>query len=676
MIKIKIPIGLLFEKLELDHNENEYNNTIGKSHFDIPEMYIETPFGHSKINLFVTKKAEIMDIELENGEKLYLSSKHIIIQNGKEVSVENAKNIDNKDGNSYKIISKKRGKTELVYDLNINSPHLYFTPDGSLHHNTKISTYAMLYDMCRVLHMKNPQEKFKLPGTTKIIFMLTNSTMETAESINYDPLLAIMRESPFFVEMFSKSDRTLFQKNIDVRISTRKRQLVGKDVIGAISDEINQEVVKGGSFELVTEMINRITSRFLLKGDTWPAHYFIISSAQTDASLTEQIRENYEGFSGIEVVNPARFDVLSEKIDYSGEKFKVFIGTYDSDPFILDTLEDYDKAFAIDPMKIYEIPIEHKIEFNNSIYAGIQDVLGKPTVSSKTFIKDKKEVEECLSLTKLYDKDYMFVSDEIEDKIINHMDKKRISVFSSNKMYNPEGEGENFKRVIALDIGVTRDRFGFAMLHRRSEIKVNRQRENLSGTFEDFVYWADICIAFLPSVKGKKLRLEKIRDFIRDLRDLGFDIALVTADGYQSLDTLQILEKDGFKVKDYSVDKKKNAYYALKYAIEEKRIKLPKNEILREELFCLVETDKKIDHLEGIRSNIEVLKNRELDISKDLTDAVASAIFNFNDIPVSKFDNKEFVQKLKMSAGLTSGNSTYDALMRMGGKSVDMFDRN
>jgi len=673
MKKIKIPIGILFERLGISHEENEYNNSVGQTHYATPDMFVETPSGVAKMNFLVTKKVETMDLILENETRLNVSSHHHIIQNGKEVSAEKAVSVDNKDGNSYKVTRRIRKSNEIVFDFNIDDPHIYCTPDGSLHHNTKISTYAMLYDMCRVLHLKNPQEKFKLPGTTKIIFMLTNSTMETAESINYDPILAIMRESPFFVEMFSKSDRTLFNKNIDLRISTRKRQLVGKDVIGAISDEINQEVVKGGSFELVTEMINRITSRFLLKGDTWPAHYFIISSAQTDASLTEQIKSNYEGFSGIEVVNPARFDVLAEKIDYCGENFKVFIGTYDSDPFIINNKDDYDKAFAIDPMKIYDVPIEHKIEFNNSIYAGIQDVLGKPTVSSKTFIKDKKEVEECLSLTKLYGKDYMYVSDEVEDKIINHMDTKKLLAFSSNIMHNPEGEGENFKRVIALDIGVTRDRFGFAMLHRRSEIKVNRQRENLSGTFEDFVYWADLCIAFLPSVKGKKLRLEKIRDFIRDLREIGFDIALVTADGYQSLDTLQILEKDGFKVKDYSVDKKKDAYYALKYAIEEKRLKLPKNEILREELFCLVETDKKIDHLEDIRSNIEVLKNRELDISKDLTDAVASCIINFNDIPVSKFDNKGFVNKLKESAGLSSGDPTYDALIRMGGVNVDLF---
>jgi len=652
--KIKIPIGVLFEKLNIKHSDKE----LEEEHNTKINIYVKTPKNEiTKINKFITKRSDTYEYFLENGKSLKTSDKHIIIENKKEIKISKANSVDNIDGNSYKIIkSKKLKENEIVYDFNIDDPHLYVTPDGSINHNSKISTYATLYIICRILHLKNPQEKFKLPETTKIIFMLTNSTIEAADSINYDPMIAIMRESPFFVEHFNKKGRTLFIKNIDVSICSRKRQLVGKDVISAISDEVNQEVVKGGSFELVTEMINRINSRFILEGNKWPGKYFIISSAQTENSLTEKIKNNFEGFSGIEMVNPARFEVLKHKIKYSGEKFKVFIGTYDSDPFIIENDEQLETAFNIDPSKIYEVPVEHYQEFKNSIDAGIQDVLGKPTLNSKTFLKDKQAIRKALKLTKLYDKDYILVDDDETNKIIDMFDKDLLRAFDPKK-----------PRVIAIDIGLSQDRFGFAMLHRRSEVKVERYLNNNLGTAEDFVYWADLCLAFIPEEIGKKLKLEKIRDFIRDLRDFGFNIQLIVSDGYQSEYFLQKLESDGFKTKLNSVDRKKQPYYTLKYALEEGRLKLPNNKILLEELNSLYEDDKKIDHIMDLLSSVPLLRKRELNISKDLSDSVANAIYMFDkEIKPSKLENENYVKNLKSNAGLETGDKIMDMVMKNG----------
>ena len=526
---------------------------------------------------------------------------------------------------------------------------------------TKISTYALLYDICRILHLKNPQAEFKLPDTTKIVFMLTNSSLETAESINYDPMMAIIRESPFFVEHFSKTGRTLFEKNIDIKIASRKRQLVGRDVFSAISDEINQEVVKGGSFDLVTEMINRINSRFLLKGNKWPGHYFVISSAQTENSLIEKIKEQFEEMKeSIEIINPARFEVLKHKIQYSGKKFKVFIGTYDADPFIIETEEDLQKAIDIDPNKIFEVPIEHKQEFIVNIYAGIQDVLGKPTINTKTFIKDKTLLNKVMSLTKLYNKDYILVSDKVSEKIIDNFDINNLIKF-----------GLKQKRVIGIDFGLNRDRLGFVMLHRRSVKKIEREIAGKLGTYEDFVYWADLAIAMLPENPAKKIRLEKIRDFIRDLKEIGFEIELIVMDGFQSVDTQQILQNEGYNVKQYSVDRDKKAYYTLKYAIEEERIALPDNKILKEELTSLIETEKKIDHLQDVKSNIEILKQRNLMISKDIADALANALYNFQQIPASPFENENFINELTIKTKIKSDDEIYNELLQFKSKEID-----
>ena len=117
--------------------------------------------------------------------------------------------------------------------------------------------------------------------------------------------------------------------------------------------------------------------------------------------MIEKLQEQFKEMKdSIEVVNPARFEVLKHKIQYSGEKFKIFIGTYDADPFIINSQKDLETAISIDPTKIYDVPIEHKQEFVVDIYAGIQDVLGKPTLNTKTFLKDKSLINSAMNLTK------------------------------------------------------------------------------------------------------------------------------------------------------------------------------------------------------------------------------------------------------------------------------------
>jgi hypothetical protein len=654
-LKIKIPIGILFEKLNLFHKKNNEDLNGENTFKNKYNIKVKTPNGYKKINFFVTKKSDVYKYTLENSKTLITSNKHLIIENKKQTQIQNAKSVDNIDGNSYKIISKELIKNnEIVYDFGLDSPHLYTTPDGSIHHNTTIAQYIFLYDMCRMLCMTNPQEKFNLPNNTVIKFALTNATLDAAESINLDPIMGMLRKSPFFVSKFSKDkkDKSTFKNNIDLFIASSKRQLVGKNIYSAISDEINQEVIKGGSSLLVAEMINRINSRFLMKGDRWPCHYVLISSTQDDSSLVEKIKENFEdSMDSIKLISPARFEVKGHLDIYGGEKFKVFIGNYSSDPFIIQTKEELILAEEIDIEKIHEVPIEHYLEFKQNIYSGIQDVLGKVTVDSATFIKDKTKIKKMLTLSSTCDKEVYILNHDENSPIIDYFEKERLVSF-----------GLDHPRVIALDIATTEDRFGFTMLHRRYDPKYERQIQDRDGTIEDFVYWSDLCIAFVPE-EGKKIPLWKVRDFIRDLKDLGFPIKIITSDSYQSFDTLQLLEKDGFTVMQCSVDKKKNAYYTLRNAINEEKIKVSNNDILFEELVSLIENEKKIDHPSDRKSAVPSLMKRELNISKDLADSLTAALFVFKDVEIHTFENLKPLNELKEMAGTSVGNKLFDKLI-------------
>jgi len=144
-------------------------------------------------------------------------------------------------------------------------------------------------------------------------------------------------------------------------------------------------------------------------------------------------------------------------------------------------------------------------------------------------------------------------------------------------------------------------------------------------------------------------------------------------DGFQSVDTQQILQNEGYNVKQYSVDRDKKAYYTLRYAIEEGRLKLPNNNILKEELSLLIENEKKIDHLQDVKSNVEILKQRNLMVSKDISDALANTLFNFQSIPASPLENDAFIKDLTIKTKVKSDDELYNFLYQFKQKEFKEF---
>ena len=608
MKKIRIPIGELFKKLNIKHINTEYNNTQGLTH-DVPcDLFVNTGKKYVKINQLVSKMSKTYTYSLQNNTELKLSDKHIVIQNGKEVLIKDAISVDNIDGNSYKIINtEKLSEEEVVYDFSIPSPNLYCTPDGSIHHNTTIASILFLYDLARLLCLDEPQLHFNLPKSAKIYFTLTNSTLENIEQVNLDPIMGMIRESPFFRSKFNNTNNkaSFFIKNIHIHMASRKHSLVGKNVYSASSDEVNQEIQKGGSKNIVTEMYNRINSRFLLKGNKWPGHFSMISSATTEGSLIQTMIDNANektdnelSKSDILVVSAPRFEVLKHKTVYSGVRFKIFVGDYQSDPFLINDDSDLKRAKDFDENKIFEVPIEHKGEFDD-IYVGIRDVLGMAVSDIRTFLPFKKKIKEAMVLDTC-SKDEIVLDEN--DKLIDYFNTDNLDVFKPGS-----------QKVIGLDIAYAGDRYGLCMLHIHDA--------HGAGELQEFTLWADFIVGIVPP-KGKQLQLYQIRDFITELMRMGIGVQWIVSDSFQSTDTLQLMKKQGLETLMNSVDRKKDAYFMLRNAILEGRLKLPKNNILYKELVFLKEDSKKIDHPE---TNPDGTHG-----GKDLADSLANAIFVAN----------------------------------------------
>jgi phage terminase large subunit-like protein len=107
--------------------------------------------------------------------------------------------------------------------------------------------------------------------------------------------------------------------------------------------------------------------------------------------------------------------------------------------------------------------------------------------------------------------------------------------------------------------------------------------------------------------------LSEVKNWIINLRRLGFNLGRVTFDRWQSFDIQQELKQVGIRTETLSVAKKH--YEDLAMLIYEERVAAPHLEILREELLELrIVSDNKVDHPRKK--------------SKDLADAMCGAVYN------------------------------------------------
>jgi len=217
------------------------------------------------------------------------------------------------------------------------------------------------------------------------------------------------------------------------------------------------------------------------------------------------------------------------------------------------------------------IPAEYEPDFSSNPEKALRDYGAIPSRAIEPYIRDKRAISDCID----YSLDFFIKSGIISD---NYQ--------CSN----------SFPRIIHIDLALNKDRAGISMGYRDGEeVKI------------DFA-------TTITAPKGGEIKFSSVRDIIYILKARGVPIVLVSYDGWQSIDSRQILEGQGYKVKILSVDRTLEPYETFKSQIYNRKIKYPNEEILVKEL-----------------SNLELIKGKKVDHpprgSKDVSDAVAGVCF-------------------------------------------------
>jgi hypothetical protein len=379
---------------------------------------------------------------------------------------------------------------------------------------------------------------------------------------------------------------------------------LGKAVYDVIIDEANFGILDGQVYENFNSLLRRIESRFTghteegMRGKIW-----IVSSETDKSSVMNKIVDSYRGKEGVYVIQDSLWNVKPHK--YGTERFKVYKGSEVQQPKII--LDPNDRLFETEPQNMIDVPVEHRDSFETDIHLALRDLAGVSTTSSYKLFRLKDKVTKALSVTPLFPDEITLDFDDDNDLI---EEKALWKEYFKNPLHKSR------PRQIHVDIALSGDRLGIAASYISGFKEITKREPNLK---EITVSVPNVVTEWSVGIKptpGKQIPLFKIRMFLFWLAREGYTLGRISFDGFQSADSVQILQKEGFVAEVISVDKTTAPYMTLRTKVYDGTWNGPNSKLLREEFEDLeVSSDmKKVDHTDKG--------------SKDVSDAVCGSVYN------------------------------------------------
>jgi hypothetical protein len=492
---------------------------------------------------------------------------------------------------------------------------------------TTAGIVGTMYAMQRLHCLTDPHGTYKLAPSTDIRFVLFNITLDLAYDVLYNTVRNMFNDSQYFQDLKATEDEKtkeiILPKRIGITIASKESHLLGRAIFGGILDETNfsRTIARGNAkvYDAYIQTIGRMGSRFRDDLGKIAGQLFLISSEKDESDfLSDHVetvrksqREGQEEFSSTLIVDTCLWEVKKDVFNYSGKTFPVFVGSQTQSACIIDdpaTLHHFDAS------RVIYVPIEHEREFRMNLIEAIRDIAGVSTISKFKYITNLQYLSSSLILVNATRNDYIKVTFDDDDQVMDYVNANILKTYLHRNPYSP--------RVVHLDIGVKGDAYGFAMgtIVGLKEVVRSDPHTRLDSD-RQYISEPHIIVELVLGLKkigDTQVPLFKVRQLVMDLRSIGFPITLISADGYQSTDTLQLLALKGFETRLTSVDKTMFPYHCLRTAMYENRFEAPYHPILERELKELRESKDGIDH---------PADDNEGKGSKDLADAVAAVTF-------------------------------------------------
>lgn len=456
-----------------------------------------------------------------------------------------------------------------------------------------------LYELYRMLCLKDPYLYYGLQPIDKITFALMNITLDAAQGVAWDKLQQLVQSSEWFMKhgTVSKGLNPTWKpiKKIELICGSQSRHIIGRAVFFSFFDEIsfqpNQDIgkQKEKAKNLVNTAVTRMQSRFM-KGEKNPTILVLASSKRTEQSFMEtfiQSKKQKESKTTL-VIDEPQWVIRTDKD--SPNKFKVAVGSkfLPSEVLPLNATKQDVVNYRDRGYKIIDVPMGYYETFIDDIDIALTDIAGISTANSNRYFLGPRITEiESDEYQNAFTKEIIEVGNDPND-IAEYSDFFDISRIPVELRHKP--------LYIHLDMSLSGDKTGIGGVFQSGK-KITKEGNPSNDLF--------FTIGFNVSVKapkGYQVSFEKNRNFIRWLKENGFRVKGVSSDTYQSADLLQVLKAEKFNTDVISVDRVTDRicqpYQYFRNTMYEKRLKCYKSVLLKEELIGLERDNNtgKIDH--------------------------------------------------------------------------------
>lgn len=416
------------------------------------------------------------------------------------------------------------------------------------------SSVIMAYMVYKALCLKNPQEYFGLAKGSPIVFINMSIRAEQSRKVVFGEIKGRVDNSPWFQKHYPPDP------NIKSELRFPK----------------NITVFPGNSKETFPQGFN------VLGGVMDEAAWYIDTDNHDVAeemfnALHNRIKNRFRDKGLLVMISSPRYseDFIEKKMEEARTNEKIFAKRkmlWEAKP------ASYFCGEWIN-FQEYKIPIEFETESKRNPDAFKRDFMAIPSLALEPYFKQMDLVEKSI------DPNTTHPADDFGN-------------FKPEFKGPPEYKGKPKRwHCVHIDLALKRDAVGFAMSHDEGDVVVIDLMMRIKAPQDGEIHFSDI------------------RERIFELRRRGFRIDRVTFDGWQSIDSIQILKKEGFKCEVLSVDRDTRAYDTLKEKIYAGKLKCYRYEPFLHEMRRLeLKEGVKVDHPPHIGS-------------KDVTDAVAGAVF-------------------------------------------------
>lgn len=610
---------------------NEFNN--GKKIYVISYNVITGCYDKDLvIDAFSTGIKKLYEIKLNDNSCIKCTSNHMFLDINKEwVSIDNGLQVGTKLLNNLNVISIQYINKYPVYDITTKFYHNFQLKNNIIAHNSigrgkSVASATMIsYEIAKLLCVNNPQEYLGLPIlSTKIVFALMCLTLDEQRNAVWDYCSQIWASSDFFKEALNRSKlekelnrkagiqeyQTVFPNRIDVMIGSRVSHTLGQAVHSAVISEANFELGEGRTQQAFDSLMKRMNSRFANEQGEVPGKMIIDSSEEGKFGVVNRMVDSYKNNNGVFIDKGPIWAVWTNRYSMK-ETFKVFIGSESRAPFIFNPDDNFqNQILKEEPDMFIDCPLSTKKFFEADIESSLRDLAGVPTVSNYRLFKSLP------LLTKAFRVSNIFEFDEFTLDFYDNDDTVVSKIKDIDYLYNPLFN--MVPRFLHIDVGVTGDSFGFAssFISGFKDIEFQDPITMEISTISEPIVITDFCFGVKNKAGQPGVSFNKIMSFITWLSNIGYPIAMLTADSFESASFRQNMQHLGYEAELYSVDRTPEAYYSLKNSVNNGTSSFPINNVLKRELINIeiVKDGAKIDHPS---------KNEDGTLgSKDIADAV------------------------------------------------------